>query len=527
MNRELQVQKLVPVIIEPDQIGLNVQAVLRENDDGVDFDVPNVTFEVRLGVEKVYEGKSNAKTGIFSADQIPIGEVAGNFLEVFISANDEAGNIAIRTGISIINLMELIEKKRQMIRVNRDRQLNNDAENKRRIKAEIRGALSLISSNDVKSSEILKSAFNVLVQHQEHPETIDGVRNAVNECPKRFVEYLNLYVDAIWAKEIIRIIVHLEPGLLLTHFSDFSGRPWTREIVFEIAINDPVIFFEKIEAFEYQPWAEELAMKAVEKNYLAAIRYFALYKSQPWAKKIAVKIAENLPSVIVENFETFRSEPWIKNTLQIAVPRLIRITGTTDLFRKIVIAYAVYEEEPWCEELLAVMREKLKDSEFRDEEKQWLERAQRDPDNTASEVLSHHLDKLWAESVLRETCKHSQIAREKVCGSLNLYVAKSWGKRLFLEIIERFPWMSLHAWPTNAYALENKIIDIVLKYHKAVFERDHSLHSNELIGFCLKHPNAILTLKFIDRLKVIDSEFAKQLVKKPHGVLAFLKDLFT
>lgn len=392
MERSLQIHKLVPVLIEPDQIGLDVEAALTENDEGVDFAVPNVTFEIRIGVQKVYEGKSDVRTGTFVATQIPLGKMLENF-EVSVSATNEVGKISVRMAINITHLMKKIEEKCQReeksraeldlesktppSKEDRYKQLSDEAENQRRIKAEIKEALSLVNlsiwhgwpdkpsrryfnidegawyvsslDRDLYSSEVkynyscrrlvdtggfqdddfypgtnertrrdlnekLRDAFKVLVTHHEHPETIDGVKNAVNSHPKKFVDCLDLYVDTIWAEEIIAVIavkmpkelienlskfsskpwliniltilVELEPGLLLTRFSDFSGRPWTRKIVLKVATDHPAVFFVRIEAFEHQPWAGELAIMAAERDPIAASKYFVLYKNQSWADDV-------------------------------------------------------------------------------------------------------------------------------------------------------------------------------------------------------------------------------------------------
>ena len=113
MTKLVQVRKLELVAIEPDQVGLDVEAALSNNEGGEDnHAIKNTTFNVRVGVNKVYEGKSDARTGVFSAKNIPIGEV-GPQVDVVISGNDGVDSTSFAITLNTASVMMRIADMRR------------------------------------------------------------------------------------------------------------------------------------------------------------------------------------------------------------------------------------------------------------------------------------------------------------------------------------------------------------------------------------------------------------------------------
>ena len=758
MNRELQIQKLVPVIIEPDEIGLDVQAALTENDEGVDFAIPNVTFEVRVGMEKVYEGKSDAGSGVFVAKNIPIGRVEPRF-NVAISAKDEVGGLTVKVHLDIERLMKEMESRlKELKEEEKDQEpilTPEMAEKERQIKEAIKKALdqllirkhseqtnddgNLLIYFDVDTDkwmesgknvqytgyttldqdterkyarDITKNKFKILVEQHSHPLVKREIADFAKQRPHLFIQYAHLYYEASWAEAVISELARQEPQKILEKVKEFYQYNWAKNIVAQIAKANPSLAFSQIELYEYQPWAEEIATKAAKFDPASAIEHYNKYRDQPWAesvlrfarkkkeeddlaatknaaqqrlareaaeraaaeavkansarlaernktweidfaigifqadhnaeselkafeifvkyqddervvsavnalvqshpvpffihreiyisaacgkqvtekltachpitkhylllerfygksftpeslaaeldyaianrssgvandvlsivfecfekcrslpwaKDIAVKIAENYPVHVIDKFDTFRSQPWTTDVLRTAAPKIPGVNGTTDFLKKTLTVYADYDGEPWCQELLAVMRERLKKTELQDEERQWMEQAQKDPVNTVPEVFANHIDKPWASAVLEKTLLHPDqvaCACQTIYRSLDLYASKPWGKKLYLETIKRHAAMPISTWPINTYGWDDEIIDIVSKSYKADLQRNQIPAHNGLIRFCSSHPNNAVTIKFRTRLQVTDPAFA-MFIQKPNAVLAFFKGI--
>lgn len=744
MERSLQIHKLVPVIIEPDQIGLDIEAALTESDEGVDFAIPNVTFEIYIGVRKVYEEKSDAATGQFVAKNVDIGQVESEF-EVLISTTDQVGKLNIRISLDVQNVMKQIEQNRRKIPIRKEddekgepdritTQISpEEAEKERHLKESIRKALDQLLSrkyfeqkydddvvffdiekgswfNSTKNSgqchtswqmnvdalripDMVGEYFEILVKNDSHPLVRREIVGVAEQHPYPFIKYSNLYYEATWAEAVISELIKKAPKEILEKLKEFYKYPWAKNIVAQIARCYPHVALSNIELYEYQPWAEEVTMIAAGLKPAYVIRYYDKYKDQPWAdrvlmfakqknednklaaeksrqeaeraaaeqklarksalreeaerkkksdidsaiavfslnpsdqdaekalrvflkyqvderaanavkslvklnarffftfrdlyvaapwgkevteglikwhpyakyylllersygngltcealesslnyvianhgkiadeildivlvcfeksrnlewaKSIAVKIAEHYPLLVIEKFDIFRFKPWTTDVLRIAAPKLTGISRDINFLRKINGIYVDYKQESWARILLADVAEKLKPLELQEEERHWLERAKQHRMNTARDVLANHIDKPWAEIVLRETCKHDSPVSQIVYDALDGYATKCWGKSFLLHIISLFPYMVLFKWPANTYGWDDEIIDVASNFYIRIFQQVHSSSSNVLISFCLQNPKSVQAQKFIARLSVTNPQFAKHLRK--------------
>lgn len=793
MERSLQIHKLVPVLVEPDKIGLDIEAALTETDEGVDFAVPNVTFEVRIGIRKVYEKKSDAQTGQFIANNVEVGEVDPQF-DVTISASDQNGKLSvniqkdastllkeikdrqeakgkhvnsktkprdvnppndqafIEPELSPAQVAELAEKERQIKRVITEalaRLLNKryctnttgeiwDPPSEEHINTKIHFELEkgwIQSEKNLKyvpnswdhipnSGDIARSDILVLKANQNHSLVKRKIIETARELPITFIDNLDCFYETSWAEEVISELAKINPQAILKKLIEFYKYDWAKNVVSKIANSNPDLVFNLIELFEYHPWAGEVAMiaaahdpksaienydkyrdrpwaeevldfanikngeriielekskkeakeakerelnKETERNKTAkiesaiavfkknpvgeeardALRTFlyyqgdervisavnslvkthpkiflsndALYASASWGEQVTEQLCECYPlakyhlllerfygheltlenlsaaigyidslegiaeshmskrhalgdsqnwnelerliqspegiegwaamenSLIVQGyvsyffdnyksykcgreiletivkkypiyavirFEIFESEPWAKNILQIAAPFLVRQGGNMEFLKNSINIFEKYESEDWCTELLNSKRESLKGAEIVNERNQWLKKAEQHRLNTAKEVLANHINKPWAEEVLKKTCENDGPVCKVVFDALDRYATQPWAKNFYLNIVKLWPDMVLRNWPRNTYGWDSELVDILTRHYSEKYRRDLDSKQNPMIDFCLKNPSETLVASFIDRLNFTDPLFARHLKRR-------------
>lgn len=316
MTKLVQVRKLELVAIEPDQVGLDVEAALSNNEGGEDnHAIKNTTFNVRVGVNKVYEGKSDARTGVFSAKKIPIGEV-GPQVDVVISGNDGVDSTSFEITLNTESVMMRIadmRREREAAAVivkpepaKEEPKLSivEEAERQRELKELVKNALRNTGSDN---RSVAEAAFKILVEHQDHPLIDREIYNTAEANSDQFIRCAGIYYQASWAKYVLDVLAKKEPQKVLGKFHEFSQYDFAEYIVHRIVIyHDRDLAFSEIETYEFMPWAEGIAMRAAQDNPYSAIEHYPKYRDQPWAEGVLAhaKVAQ-------EKYEA-RIEMWNK-----------------------------------------------------------------------------------------------------------------------------------------------------------------------------------------------------------------------
>lgn len=296
MTKLVQVRKLELVAIEPDQVGLDIEAALSNNEGGEDnHAIKNTTFDVRVGVQKVYEGKSDAKTGVFSAKNIPIGEV-GSQVDVVISGNDGVDSTSFEITLNTESVMMRIadmrrEREAAVVIVKpepakEEPKLSHaeEAEKQRQLKESIKNALRDTGSDN---RHVAEAAFRMLVEHQDHPLIDREIYNTAEAHSEQFIQHAQLFYEASWGKYVLDILSKKEPKRILGKFHEFSKYDFAEYIVARIVIyHCSDLAFSEIETYEFMPWAEGLAMRAAQDNPDSAIAHYDKYRDQPWAERV-------------------------------------------------------------------------------------------------------------------------------------------------------------------------------------------------------------------------------------------------
>lgn len=331
MNRELLIKNVVPAIIEHDQIGLTIEAALIEgSDEEGGFAVQNVNFEVWIGAQKVYEGVSDATTGVFAVENIPIGKVDPHF-EVVVSAKDEVGKLTIRVAKDVETLMKEIESRNKKAE-DREPKLSpaEIATKARETKEAVRKGLDQLltrkydefieddytsgyyfdvdTDKHVKSekwerygshvdwhdrakdsrknaSKLIKKAFEIVVEHHTHPLVKREIIAIAKNHAYPFLIYSSYY-DASWAEAVVIELAKIEPKKILEKVVEFHEYAWAKSIVAQITEQNPGLLFSEIEFYEYEPWAEEICMRAAKLDPASAVKHYDKYRDQPWAEGV-------------------------------------------------------------------------------------------------------------------------------------------------------------------------------------------------------------------------------------------------
>lgn len=458
MERSLQIHKLVPVLIEPDKIGLDIEAALTESDEGVDFAVPNVTFEVRVGVRKVYEKKSDAQTGQFVANNVAVGVVEPQF-DVMVSATDEVGKLNVKVKVDAGNIASKIEengrKNESKAHESLDRPLiqqykdvvsklspEDEAEEKRKIKKNIEDSISLLGKSWVTCDEKKKASeiFDLLVKYENHPSVKRGLVEMVsrsfdyhNDGNKHLLEYVGLYCGASWAKDVIAAIAKMEPKNVLLTLKEFYKQKWSKDVVMQIAIENAEITFEQIGQYEYQPWAKEVALTAAGKNPDAAIKFYDRYRDQPWSREI-LALAEKA-NLEIETLKRDQEKKRLEGeqrkleeeqrkrdeneTLKWSRPMLMTVANSDDNWgkREIMSNLSKFIMQPWSGELVCILARKVGGSVM-DE----YESLRRMP---------------WFVDVLMAVIEGGYSGR--VIGKFPDYIREPWAREVYVKAINEYP----------------------------------------------------------------------------------------
>ncbi len=291
MLREIEIHKLVPVIIEPDQIGLDIEAALNENDEdeneghGVVFAVRNAVFEVRIGLKKVYEGKSDEATGAFIAKNIPVGEFGQN-IEVELQASNYDGSASKKVQVNAESLTTEIDNRRREAEFREKRprefQLIN-ADKERQLKALVQKAFRDLDSDN---GSIAEGALKILVGNHLHPFVQREIHNAARQHPHQFIQNSKIFYEASWAEAVLKELAHLEPHAIIGKVTEYFIHKWAENIVAQIAEVHPSLAFSEIEDYEHMPWAEGIAMNAAKLDPKSGINNFHKYRDRSWAQGV-------------------------------------------------------------------------------------------------------------------------------------------------------------------------------------------------------------------------------------------------
>ncbi len=357
MEKSLQIHKLVPVLIEPDKIGLDIEAALTESDEGVDFAVLNVTFEVRVGVRKVYEKKSDAQTGQFIANNVEVGEVEPQF-DVMVSATDEVGKLNVKVKVDASTVVKEI-KDRQKINSK-----HMDSKTKKR---------DVDTTKDQSDTEPELSPAQIA----ELAEKERQIKRVITEALARLLNkrYCTNTTGEIWdysSKEYIHIKIRfeLENGWIQSEKNlKYVPNSWdhipnsgdiarsdilvlkanqnhslVKRKIIETARELPITFIDNLDCFYETSWAEEVISELAKINPQAILEKLIEFYKYDWAKNVISKIANSNPALVFNLIELFEYHPWAGEVAMIAAAR--------DL-ESAIKNYDKYRDQPWAEEVLA------------------------------------------------------------------------------------------------------------------------------------------------------------------------------
>ncbi|MEK7673269.1 MAG: hypothetical protein AAB373_05285 [Patescibacteria group bacterium] len=453
MDRSLQIHKLSPVIVEPDLLGLDIEAALTENDEGVDFAVPNITFEVRMGVEMIYQGQSDSGTGVLNIKNLVIGQADPKF-EVSISAVDQVGKLTIKVKVDAGEVMKEIADRRireanqvklDVPRPSDGSEVQNaalEAERQRELKTKLNGTLNRIEGNSPRTTE---EDFRELLDNQNQPYVRRGMLDIALKKPDILISRVGYFCEAVWAEEVLASLAASSPAAVLDKLPVFSNIEWAKKIVDGVAVRNPAVAFGKIGQYEYQIWAKDVAERAARMDPDSAIENYKLYQDQPWAKevldfarrekiakderKIARDIAERTATAerAVKQKEEADKIKWSKDNLlkilrsKYPDPKEAEIKDIVDNFDKysmhswakeimltiaksqgshyIVFSLERFRKEPWIKEVLGIIAESHESKEsnyilgnfskFKHEE--WAEEIFTKAAKTCAECTFEHL----------------------------------------------------------------------------------------------------------------------------------------
>lgn len=282
--RLIQGEKLELVALETNQVGLNVEAALADDKEG-DFAALSAIFEVRIGVEKVYQGISDSESGRFVARNIPVGKF-GSPLDVVILGRDEGGYATFRTQLNVDDIVAQMDNKRREMEAEmaRNRLLSPmEAERERQTKELIKKAFNDMQEEDTVKVEV---AFGILVDNHINPLVKREIVNVARKYPDKFIQYANLYYKACWSEAVLNELAKQQPQKIIEKVKEFYEYDWAKNIVVQIAEMNPGIALSEIEYYEFMPWAEEIAIKATRLDPWAAINNYDKYRDQLWAESV-------------------------------------------------------------------------------------------------------------------------------------------------------------------------------------------------------------------------------------------------
>ncbi|MBI4235166.1 hypothetical protein HY604_02605 [Candidatus Peregrinibacteria bacterium] len=305
-TKEIKIGLARPSISPQHEIALELEAALVELDieDDIGIAIPNVTFQVRINVDNVFEGRSDAKYGVFKTGKMRIAQPTPE-LQIEVTASDGIDTIVKELCVDIAEEIARMEGADAI-----------DAEEKRRIKAEIRQVQRDIKEKKAEIEQI-RAAFGVLNKYSDHPlaaevaleiadidrthadatiETYLHFKNApwaeevmfkaVTRAPLAVLGNIAKIKGEKWAARIVSMIAKWLPEDAIDYLPDYCEMPWAFQIMLQIAEENPRDVFAGIENYEYQPWAKAVAERAARTDYQPALEYYDLYKYQPWAQEI-------------------------------------------------------------------------------------------------------------------------------------------------------------------------------------------------------------------------------------------------
>ncbi len=358
MERSLQIHKLVPVLIEPDKIGLDIEAALTESDEGdegVDFAVPNVTFEVRIGIRKVYEKKSDAQTGQFVANNVDVGEVEPQF-DVMVSATDEVVKLNVKVKLDATSILSRIKKNSAKDKIIEDSvnktlavvsgPVNNagrneltpeDAEAQRILKIDIKDAFGQLLKRryfeqkiyDDPSLWVYFDGDDGKWKNSSTEEVFDkddyrlphykyvAMRDVEKDVKKAF-EILVRNDDHPLVRRGILDVVKQHSEIFLDPFYEYCEAKWAEMVLLAMSKDKAALVLKMYRKFYKYDWAKNILLDIAKNNPDVAFKRIELYEYQPWAGEVAMIAAASDPESAIKNYDKYRDQPWAEEVLEFA-----------------------------------------------------------------------------------------------------------------------------------------------------------------------------------------------------------------
>ena len=302
--------------VMPDKVCLKLQASLVEKMKDGNRRIPNIMFEIRIGVENVYKQQSNSQ-GILELTnvQIPYQDQS----EITIEAKAFDGPNEITSTIQL-NIEEGLNSLREA------------GENLRKI-----------MSGNLTSSEIIKFSIG------QDPNLI--AKMLLKFPHEKLIKQIQELKEAECAEILLSSLASEHPELVMKNFGQFYDKLWARKIIVIVLEDNPMAVADCIELFMYQPWAKDIFIELADKIPDKLVTEYNRYNHMPFGEKILLSsIRKASPEIVLNNIhictrKSLVMDLLLKNILFVS-PKLIM--EKLDLFVK----------ESWAEQVLMHVAEK-------------------------------------------------------------------------------------------------------------------------------------------------------------------------
>lgn|GEM_PF-4999252 len=262
--------------VYPDNVAFRLQVALHENDhaDILNFRVPNIPFNIKIGSNKVVSGISDSMTGVLETDEVFMRPHDPD-VDIEIEARDGVEKIRHSLKVNVSKLLEELENKRReeaeaFKKGEYEDKLEelHKADRLREVKETVIRAKNRFIDNHqfIGSPSYHDHPIHIFVLHSSHPSVVGSLLEVADKAPARLIASIGL----------------------------FYAQPWAKRVVMEIAKRHPAVAIDHIQMYEYQPWAGEVANEATSKDPCCALEKFDLYKEQPWAEALEEKALKEL-----------------------------------------------------------------------------------------------------------------------------------------------------------------------------------------------------------------------------------------
>lgn len=228
--------------ILPDKIGLKLQVSLVEKVDRGTERIPNIMFEVRVGVDNVYKQQSNSH-GILELNNIEIPYQNEQSVAVEVKASDDLAEINETVHI---NIEESLKGLREA------------GENIRKMKEDL--LHSSYAPNKIK-------AVTELIKYSGYSEVDDIVIDILNDLkPEEVVKLINIFKNSSLARTFLLSFSEKNPELMLINFPEYHEMSWAEDIILRILELRPELVIIHQNKFRYQPWEKSIFKRTIQLN---------------------------------------------------------------------------------------------------------------------------------------------------------------------------------------------------------------------------------------------------------------------